>query len=253
MDLSHSKRSVEVWVDIAYFSIITVIVNGLITLSLGGYVDKNTTMYYFLLGTVFWEMVRINQYTVSVGTMWQVWSKNLTNIFVAPVHWFVYVCSYMVSGMLKSLVMFCVLIVIVRKVFGLDIFSIGLLPVLGHLLNVTIFAWWLGMFILGLIFRYGTRVQSLAWGLIFLFQPLTASFFPKSVLPSWLIPIADALPATYVFEAARAQLGGVQVGATQAFWIPLGLNMIYFVLSIFAFRAMFASSQQTGQFVKNEG
>lgn len=59
------------------------------------------------------------------------------------------------------------------------------------------------MIALALILRFGTRIQSVAWGLIYILQPIVGVFYPVSVLPDWVQKIAFAIPPTYVFESAR--------------------------------------------------
>ncbi len=86
---------------------------------------------------------------------------------------------------------------------------------------------------------------------MFLFQPLTAAYYPLSVLPPQLQVVARAIPATYVFEAARASLAspGVQ---WRAMSIALFENVIYFGLAVLFFSFMYNRSRQTGQFARNE-
>jgi ABC-2 type transport system permease protein len=118
-------------------------------------------------------------------------------------------------------------------------------------LNLTLFAWAIGIVLLGLIFRYGTRIQAIAWGIIFLFQPFTAAFFPLSVLPKALQIFALFLSPTFVFEAARAALESPQVN-----WIYMGIafaeNILYIILALLFFKRMFEKSKDTGQFARNE-
>jgi len=118
-------------------------------------------------------------------------------------------------------------------------------------INLSLFAWALGIVLLGLIFRFGTRIQAVAWGVIFLFQPLTATYFPVTVLPPFLRAIAYMLPPTYVFEAARQALH--QAGINWKYMtIAFGLNIIYGLLAVSLFKLLFKKSRQTGQFARND-
>ena len=105
---------------------------------------------------------------------------------------------------------------------------------------------------LGVIFQIGTRIQALAWGMIFLFQPLTAAFFPLSALPPGLRAIAYALPPTFVFEAARRALDTPGTN-----WRFLGIagaeNLAYFALAVGAFAWMVERSRSTGRLARAEG
>lgn len=105
--------------------------------------------------------------------------------------------------------------------------------------------------ILGLIFRFGTRIQAFAWGLLPLFQPLTAAFFPVSVLPQPLRSIAYLFPPTYVFEAARASLASPTI-RWDLLGISAGENLFYLILALWFFTVMFKKSKDSGQFARNE-
>ena len=101
----------------------------------------------------------------------------------------------------------------------------------------------------GIIFRYGTRIQALAWGVIFLFQPLTAVYFPLQTLPSVLRSFAHALPPTYVFEMARDNLSDQTIQWDMVL-VPMALNVLYVSAALWFFNFMYVSSRRTGQFAK---
>jgi len=118
--------------------------------------------------------------------------------------------------------------------------------------NLTIFAWAVGLVLAGIIFMIGTRIQALAWGAVFLFQPLTAAFFPLRVLPPAVRAVAYGIPPTWVFEAARRAMADPSVDWTAAA-IAFGENMLYLGVGVLAFSSMCARSRETGQFARNDG
>lgn len=246
-----TKSSLEVFLDIFYYSFAAVFAFGFATV----YFAKETAgngAYYLFLGLLLWEIIRVAQYTLSVGALWEVWSKNLTNIFISPISVTEYMAAQMFSGAIKAFLVFLMISLISIPLFSFNIFKIGLFNLALFYINLVMFAWFTGIVILGLIFRFGTKIQALAWGLIFLFQPLTAAFFPLSVLPSFMQHMAYAFPPTYVFEAARQSLSNPSINA-EAFFKAFGLNIMYLIVGIMFFNYMFKKSKETGQFVKNEG
>jgi ABC-2 type transport system permease protein len=66
--------------------------------------------------------------------------------------------------------------------------------------------WALGLAICGGILRHGMGAESLAWTVIFALAPLSCVYYPVTILPAWLQPVAWCLPSTYVFEGMRAVL-----------------------------------------------
>src|SRR5262249_38682543 len=155
-----------------------------------------TVAHYLYLGTLLWEIIRIAQYSMSLGVLWNVWSHNFSNMFITPLSMTEYVLAQMLSAAVKAVVLFTLVAVIAALAFGFDVFSMGLgnLALLG--VNLLWFAYSIGLFILGIIFRLGTRIQALAWGLILIFQPLTAAYYPLSVMPPALQVLARGLPPT---------------------------------------------------------
>lgn len=250
-ELYITKRSLEVIMDLFFFSLMSIIVFGYVSVFLAG-AQNPIGAQYLLLGMILWEIIRITQYSMSVGSLWNIWSRNLSNMFITPLSLTEYMIAHMLSGVVKALFVFVVISLIARGVFRFDIYRIGGWNLLLYVVNLTIFSWSTGIVILGFIFRYGTRIQALAWGLIYLFQPLTAAFFPLQVLPRPLQSLAYLFPPTFVFEAARANLTDVAVQ-----WNYVGVaflqNVVYFLLSLWFFNYMFRRSKETGQFARNEG
>ncbi len=249
-ELFITKRAVEVIVDLFYFSIVTVIVWGLISLYLN---DKSSqlTGYSLLTGMILWEIIRVIQYSVSVGALWNIWSRNLSNMFITPLSLKEYMIAGLISGIIKALLTLFIISFISISLFKFNIFQIGILNLSIYFINLTLFSWAIGIIILAFIFRYGTRIQALAWGAIFIFQPLTGSFFPIKVLPIALQKIAYFIPATHVFESARANLIDPSTN-----WTQIGImsieNIIYLIISLWFFNKMFNKAKDTGQFAKME-
>ncbi len=250
-ELYITKHSLEVIIDLFFFSTITIIGFGLTSVFLTGEI-VGAPAYYLILGLLLWEIIRVDQYSISVGALWNIWSRNLSNMFVSPLSMTEYIFSLMFSAVVKSSLVFLLLSVLTALLFKFNIFNLGALNLFLFFINLTLFSWTIGLLLLGVIFLYGTRIQALAWGLIFLFQPLVATFFPVSVLPTFIQPISWALPPTYVFEAARAAIENPSVNWTY-FGISLAENIFYLILGVYFFNLMYRRSKETGQFARNEG
>ncbi|HEY8692013.1 MAG TPA: hypothetical protein VIR57_04650 [Chloroflexota bacterium] len=245
-----TRRSGEVLIDLPFFSLTSVIVFGFISSFLSSAVNPTIARYLFL-GTLLWEIVRVAQYSMSIEALWNVWSHNLSNMFITPLSIAEYLLAQMISATIKALLIFGLLSVIAGTVFSFNIYAMGLGNVALFFVNLLFFAWSVGLAVLGIIFRFGTRIQALAWGLVYLFAPITAAYYPLSVLPPPLQAVGRLIPATYVFEAARASL---LQSATDwpALGMALGENIVYFALAVLFFGFMYRRSRQTGQFARNE-
>ena len=79
------------------------------------------------------------------------------------------------------------------------------MPITGVLLTV---GWAIGMFVIGLVLRFGSGAEALAWGLLFAVMPLSGVFTPVANLPGALQPVAKSLPTTHAFIALRIAVAG---------------------------------------------
>ena len=245
-----TKHSLEVIIDTFFFSAIAIIVFSFMAIFISKTAGQLAAQEV-LIGVLLWEVIRITQYSLSVGSLWNIWSRNLSNMFIAPLSLSEYMSAGILSGIAKALVNFATIAVIARLIFQFNIFQLGTGNLILYFINLSIFAWSTGFAIVGIILRYGTRIQALAWGAVFLFQPLTAAFFPVSTLPRFFQGVAYLFPATYIFEAARSNLAGMPTNWPYLIW-AFTENVIYFILAIWFLNFMFKRSKQTGQFARNE-
>ncbi len=244
------RHSYEIVNDIIIYPLFSIVVLGFLALYLvgvsGGMVGK-----YVLLGIILWQIVSITQYSIAVGCLWDVWAKNLTNIFIAPVSTSEYLLSYTISGTIKALFVVLMAGLLAAFVFHFNILELGLINLACIFVNLVMFAFALGIFNLSLIFRFGTQVQALSWGLVTMVQPLMAVIYPVSILPPPLRQIAYLFPVTYVFEAARSTLVDHRIHF--AFMLlAFVMNLVYVALTVLFFNYMFKKSKQVGQFARLE-
>ena len=245
-----TARSVEVLVDLPLWSLITAVVFGFVTRFLSQVMSPIVAQYLYL-GTLLWEIIRVAQYSMSLGALWNVWSHNFNNMFITPLSMVEYVVAQMLSAAAKALILFTLMLLIAAIIFDFNLVAIGFSNLLLLFLNLLFFAYSVGLIILGIILRLGTRIQALAWGLVLIFQPLTAAYYPLAVMPAPLQAVARAFPPTYVFEAARAGLATPGIDwPSQA--IAAAENLIYFGLATCFYATMYRRSRETGQFARNE-
>lgn len=206
---------------------------------------------YLLIGMLLWEIIRIVQYSISVGCLWNIWARNLSNMFITPLNPAEYLLGFTFSGLLKAILVFILTSVIAINIFHFNIFNLGIINLLLYFINLSIFGFAVGIVVMGLIFRFGTKIQAFAWSIVPILQPLTAAFYPVKILPPPLQFFAHLFPSTYVFEAARLNLTNTTI-QWQFMLISFCINIIYVVVAIWIFRIFFRQSKNTGQFARNE-
>ncbi|MDA0740277.1 MAG: ABC transporter permease, partial [Nitrospirae bacterium] len=115
--------------------------------------------------------------------------------------------------------------------------------------NLIAAGWIIGILTMSVIMRFGQQAEVLAWGLVFLFQPISCVFYPVSVLPTWLQPIALANPAAHVFEGMRDVLLNQSIPWEHLAWAT-GLNAFYLLLMIGVYQYTFSVCKDRGMLVR---
>ncbi len=246
-----TRRSVETFFDIAVMPILSIVVFGFLATYLSGAGNKAASNYV-IMGMLLWQAMFVMQYSITVPSLWNVWSRNLSNMFVSPIRLQEYLLAHAITGLVKALLVLTISSIAVSYSFGFNLLSLGFMPLLIIIFNLMLFGVALGIMLLGFIFRFGTKIQALAWGFISILQPLVAAFYPVKTLPYILQKIALTLPPTYIFEGARALLVNKKEGYGQ-FLIAALLSILYLILAIIIFNKLFETSKETGQFARNEG
>lgn len=170
-------------------------------------------------GVILWDVVFRAQQGVAISFLEDVWTRNLLNIFAAPVRPVEYVAAGFVVGFLRILITVVVLSVLAAIFYRFNVFQFHwhMVPFFGLLM---MFGWSLGLISSALILRWGQAAESLAWAVPFLIQPVAAVYYDLATLPGWAQPLGWCLPCTPVFEGMRAIIRGHGVD-----WSLLGLSV----------------------------
>jgi ABC-2 type transport system permease protein len=238
------------FVELIFWPLVDLLVWGFLTIYLQkqGGAGLPATITFLIGGMILWDVLFRSQQGVAISFLEDVWTRNLLNVFVAPVRTVEYVAATCLVGVLRVGVTLVVLTVVAGVAYGFHLsnFGFGLLPFLA---NLMLFGWFLGMVSTALIMRWGQAAESLAWAVPFFIQPLAAVFYPVSVLPWWLQPIAHALPCTPIFEGMRAVLSG-QATPWHEIQHALFLNVAWGLVASLFFAANLRHVRKTGLLVK---
>lgn len=224
-------------VELFFWPIVQLLVWGFLTSYLQGQGGGNfpKVITFLIGGIILWDALFRSQQGVAISFLEDVWTRNLLNVFAAPVRMTEYLAATCVVGVLRVFVTTVVMIVIAWVAYSFNLFQFKLSLVLFYM-NLMLFGWSLGVLVTALILRYGHGAESLAWAIPFMIQPVAAVFYPVAALPSWLQPVAYALPPSHVFEGMRHILTH---GTTDwaSLLTGLGLNLVYLTIagSVFAY------------------
>lgn len=197
---------------------------------------------------ILWEMLFRSQQRVVTSFLDDVWTRNPLSVFVAPLRTIEYVAATCLVGVLRVTVTLVLLAVVGSLAYGFHFTDpgLGLLPFLANLMP---FGCFLGMVSTALIMRWGQAAESQAWAVPLVIQPLAAVFYPVSVLPQWLQPIAKTLPSTPIFEGMRVVLAG-QPTPWGGIRHKLLINLVWGALAAWIFAANLRRVSKTVLLVK---
>ena len=243
------SRSTFRMLDIFFWPVMDLLVWGFLSVYMLKISNAVPAAVTFLVGAIIlWNVLFRAQQVIAVSYLDDLWCRNLLNIFAAPIRPYEYVASAWLMGLLQSTVVVCVLGTIAAAVYSFKLTALGYGFIFLYA-NLMLMGWSLGLLTIGLILRWGPPAEALAWALPFLIQPVSAVFYPVSVLPQWLQPVSMLVPSSYVFEGMREVLRTSHLDSHYG-WCALGLNIVYMAISAVAFKLCFEEARQKGYLAK---
>ncbi len=232
--------------ELIYWTTVQMVLWGFITLffmNTSSWVAQATGV--LISAILLWDVLFRGQLGVAVVFLEEMWSRNLGQLFVTPLRPWELIAALLTMSLIRTLIGVGGAALVAVGVFDYSIATLGL-PLVAFFVNLIVMGWAIGLMTSALVMRYGLGAENLAWGAIFVLQPISAVFYPVSVLPGWLQPIAKSLPATHVFEGMRAVLFD-HVLRMDLLLNAVALNVIYLAVGIAVFLFYFRSVRVRGQ------
>ena len=177
----------------------------------------------------------------------EIWSRNFTNLFIAPMRISEIIISLVVTALIRTLIGLVPAILITSPLFGISILNLGI-PLLFLFLSLYIFGITLGLFVSSGLLRYGPAFENIAWSSLFLLAPLGCIYYPIEILPDMLQTMAKALPLVYIFEEARSILVNQYVDYSNIKNAFI-LNIFYLFIGIILFYYSFRQARKKGSLI----
>ncbi len=209
-----------------------------------GDVDLPVPIAYLLGAALLWNVLWRTQNSICMVFLGDTWAGHILTMFASPITSGEYLFGAFLWTMTLLIVQTTIMSVLAFFVFNFGLFSIGI-ALVPMMLCLMLFAIALAFFVLGFIVRVGHGANALAWGLAGVVQPLSAVYFPLSVLPAWARTLSKAMPPAHLFEAMREVLAGQPVPWGR-FQIALALDVVYLIAGIVFCRAMFQQLRNRG-------
>lgn len=202
----------------------------------------------FVGGVLLWDILVRSQLGFSVAFLEEIWSRNLGHLMMSPLRPTELIGSLMVVSLMKLTVAMVPVATLAYIFFGFNLLGLGI-AFAAFFANLVFMSWALGLISTGAVLRWGMGAESIAWLIVFLLLPISCVYYPVSTLPTWLQPMALALPSTYVFEGLRG-LVLEQTFHGDFMLRALLLNLVYVSGALLLFRALLESARRNGALVQ---
>jgi ABC-2 type transport system permease protein len=200
------RRSWPRLLELMYWPVLQMLIWGFTTRFLAARAGGNPAIAVggvLLGGVLLWEVALRGQMGVAVTFLEEIWSRNLGHIFVSPLRPWEMVAAMLGMSLVRVVVSILPTILLAYLLYAFNLFAIGPAVVL-FMAMLLLMGWWVAFGVTSLVLRHGMGAEALAWTLMFALTPFSCVFYPVSVLPAWLQPVALVLPSAHVFEGMRA-------------------------------------------------
>jgi ABC-2 type transport system permease protein len=201
-----------------------------------------------LAAVMLWDVLFRGQIGLAISFFEEVYSRNLGHLLATPLRIGEYMAALMAVSLMRTVVGLFPATLLAIWFFGFSVYSLGL-ALIAFFVSLIVFGWSIGLFVAGLVLRYGLGAESFAWAFIFALAPLCGVYYPTAILPGWVQILSDLLPASYIFNGMRGVLidHAVQTGNLLA---ALGLNAVWLALGVAGFLIFHDQARERGMLLQ---
>jgi ABC-2 type transport system permease protein len=240
------RRSWPRLLDLAYWPVLQMVIWGFtsrfFTARLGDH--GLVTVGMLLGGVLLWETALRSHLGFAVTFMEEIWSRNLGHIFVSPLRPWELLAALLGMSVIRMLLGVIPAMGLAYLLYHFNILGVGPVLIL-FVLNLMVMGWWIALGCISLILSQGGGAESLVWSMLVGLAPIAAVYYPVSVLPWWLQPVALALPAAHVFEGMRAAVSQGVIRWDHLAWAA-GLNLVWMTAAMGLFMQQFQAARRNG-------
>ena len=242
------KSSFPRILDLIYWPTIQIILWGFISKFFTIYSDYyNNTVGVILSCAILYDFLFRSSISFNMLFLEEIWSRNFTNLFIAPLRISEIIISLVLTALLRTLIGLVPAILITSPLFGISILDLGA-PLFLLFFSLYAFGITLGLFVSAGLLRYGPAFENIAWSSLFLLAPLGCIYYPIEILPEFFQTVAKFLPLVYIFEEARSILVNNLVDYSNI-KSAIYLNIFYLCLGISLFYYSFSKARDKGTLI----
>ena len=242
------KGSLPRILDLIYWPTIQIILWGFISKFFTVYSDYyNNTVGVILSCAILYDFLFRSSISFNMLFLEEIWSRNFTNLFIAPLRISEIIISLVLTALLRTLIGLVPAILITSPLFGISILDLGA-PLFLLFFSLYAFGITLGLFVSSGLLRYGPAFENIAWSSLFLLAPLGCIYYPIEILPEFFQTVAKLLPLVYILEEARSILVNNTVDYS-SIMSAIYLNIFYLFLGVSLFYYSFNKARDKGTLI----
>jgi len=227
-----------------------------IQITLWGFISNffasNSTYYNGVVGVILscailYDFLFRTSIGFNVLFLEEIWSRNFTNLFIAPIKLSEIILSLVFTALVRTLIGLVPAILLTSPLFGISLLNLGI-PLFFLFLSLYIFGITLGLLASAGLLRFGPSFENISWSTLFLLAPFGCVYYPIETLPEIFQSIALGLPLVYIFEETRNILIN-QTFNFENIIMAFYLNAAYLILAILVFYYSFAQARKRGSLI----
>ncbi|OGK15087.1 hypothetical protein A2774_01395 [Candidatus Roizmanbacteria bacterium RIFCSPHIGHO2_01_FULL_39_12c] len=239
------KHSFDRISDTFYWPTLDLVMWGLTSVYAKSFMPQGSQIILVILsGIIFWIIIWRGQYEITVNLLEELWNRNLVNIFSSPLKFSEWVVSFIIVGVIKAIISFTFAVFMAFLLYKIKVFELGFY-VIPFIISLLLTGWCVGFFVAGIILRFGSKLQTLAWSFVWVLGPFSAIYYPVSLLPEWAQIVSSALPTSYIFEGLREVIYSGRLDYSKLM-MSFALNSVYLIFSLAFLKASFAKVLEKG-------
>lgn len=197
---------------------------------------------FILIGAIAFSIVQVCQIDIAYVMLFDMWSKSIKHTFMAPVRGHHLILGSLLFGILRSSIVFIILMVLSFYAFGFNFLIAGAMPILVFMAGLFLTSASVGILVCISILRFGQRAEVAAWTITGIMMFICGIYYPVSVLPESARIVARAIPLTYFLEYMRSFYGFGEANVM----IGFGLGIFYFAIGLIALDRAIIMARRSG-------
>ena len=207
----------------------------------------NNTVGIILTAAILYDFLFRVSISFNMMFLEEIWSRNFTNLFIAPIRISEIITSLTFTAILRALIGMVPAAILAIPLFGVSVFKLGV-PLLFLLLSLYLFGITLGLLVTSGLLRFGPSFENIAWASLFFLAPLGCIYYPIEILPVSLQFIAKGLPLVHIFEEMRNILLNNAVNYYDIIK-SISISIVYFILGVIIFYVSFYGAKVRGTLI----